>query len=319
MASKRVAVLWNPQSGSSDQSLAARELLEARDDCTVQETSSGAHATRLAEEAATGGSELVIVAGGDGSVNAVVQGLMKTASPARLGILPTGTGNDLCRSLAIPLDPVEAAAWLTTCDEQFFRSIDVVTMRSPAEKLSYANMATGGNSGQFTEQLTDEMKQFWGPLCYLRGSLTVISDLVVFDLRVSFDGQPSEIYKALNVFVANGRTSGGGLQVAPRAELEDGRLDVVVVRDGAAVDLAMLATRFVVGDYLQSDLIVHRRVRTLSLEADPPILFSADGDVAMESPVEFSVSESALPVIVGRDYVVSVDAGESGESGASNS
>lgn len=247
-------------------------------------------------------------------MNAVAKGVLNSGASARFGVLPTGTGNDLCRSLAIPLNPLQAARWLTAESGEHVRRIDTVVLRSPLQERAYVNMATGGNSGEFTQQLTDEMKSFWGPLCYLRGTLTVLSDLVVFNLKVCFDDGPEESYQALNVFVANGRTSGGGLQVAPEAGLEDGLLDVMIVQDGRPVDLAVLATRFVVGDYLQSDLIVHRRVRSLTIDADPPIMFTTDGDVACETPVEFAVRPRTLQVVTGADYVVSTGGGEGSAS-----
>lgn len=295
-------VLWNPHSGSSNKAEAARALLDGADGCRVLETASRRQAGELAAEAARGGVELVIAAGGDGTVNAVAQGLLREASSTRLGILPTGTGNDLSRSLGIPLDPLQAAEWLIEHDESSVRSIDVVDLRTPSDSLAYVNMATGGNTGQFTRQLDDEMKEFWGPLCYLRGTLTVLADLTVYDLTIRVDDGPEERFEALNVFVANGRTSGGGLLVAPQASLEDGLFDVIVVLEGQPIDLAGLAAQFVVGEYLQNDLVVHRQARSLSVRADPTMDFSADGDAVTGEPAEFSVRESALPVVVGSDY-----------------
>jgi len=302
VTSNPIVVLWNPHSGMSEVSVAARSLLESRDECRLLETSSGPEAIERAADAAEQGAELVVAAGGDGTVNAVAQGLLRAGESARLGVIPTGTGNDLCRSLAVPLDPLQAAQWLLDHGEDHVRRIDVAELRSPSKQSTFVNMATGGNSGRFTQQLTDEMKEFWGPLCYLRGTLTIVSDLIVFNARIRFDDGPQERFNALNVFIANGRTAGGGLRAAPQASLEDGLLDAIIVLDGTPVDLAGLATRYVVGDYLQSELIIHRRVRRLSLQADPTMMFSADGDVVTDEPVEFLVREKALQVVVGADY-----------------
>lgn len=295
-------VLWNPASGSSEKALAAQSLLADHRDYSIVETSSREEAVDLATEAATQGIKIVVAAGGDGTVNAVAQGLLNAASETALGILPTGTGNDLARSLAIPLDPVIAAQTLLAESVPTVRRIDAVDLRTPTQQTTYVNMATGGNSGRFTQQLTDDMKQFWGALCYLRGTLNVISDLTVFDLSVCVDNEPMESFSALNVFVANGRTSGGGLQAAPHASLEDGLLEVIIVLDGGPIDLAAMAAKHVVGSYLESELVIQRRGETVSIESEPAMVFSADGDVVTEEPVVFSVRHAALPVVVGPDY-----------------
>eukprot|EP00913_Durusdinium_trenchii_P010940 g10269.t1 len=252
--------------------------------------------------AAGDGVELVVAAGGDGTVNSIAQGIQSSGNAACMGILPTGTGNDLARSLAMPLDLLQAAQLLIEHQDTHVRSIDTALLETDSTERPFVNMATGGNSGQFTQQLTDEMKSFWGALCYLRGTLTVMANLKVFDLRVSYDGGTVEEFRALNVFIANGRTSGGGLNVAPRASLEDRLLDTIIVKDGPPVDLAILATRYVAGDFHESDLIVFRQARRLSIEADPPITFTVDGDVATESPAEFSIQPEQLRVVVGPEY-----------------
>lgn len=307
--SGKIEVLWNPASGSSAKALAAQSLFADRSDCRLVETSTREEAVDLATAAAAGGAKMVVAAGGDGTVNAVAQGLIRADSKAVLGILPTGTGNDLARSLGIPLNPVFAAELILDRAAHNVHSIDVVDLHTPTRETTYLNMATGGNSGRFTQQLTDDMKQFWGALCYLRGTLTVISDLTVFELSIRIDDAPPERFSALNVFVANGRTSGGGLQAAPHASLEDGLLEVIIVLDGGPIDLAAMAAKYVVGSYLESDLVIHRRARSLSIEAEPDMVFSADGDVVTSEPVEFRIREAALPVVVGPDYSESPPAG----------
>ena len=121
---------------------------------------------------------------------------------------------------------------------------DIVHGATAGDQLFYANMATGGNTGRFTKSLTDEMKQFWGPLVYVRGVVDVLAELVRYDIKVCFDDRQPEQFSALNVFVANGRTSGTGLQVAPDASLEDGLLDVVIVLDCEPIEIAGLAADF---------------------------------------------------------------------------
>ena len=89
--------------------------------------------------------------------------------------------------------------------------------------------------------------------------------------------------------LGNGRTSAGGLSVAPRANPEDGLIDVVMVLDGTLLDLATLAGRLLVGDYVDSDLVLLRRARRVDVKAEPPFLFSADGDIVAQGSASFEV------------------------------
>ena len=165
-------------------------------------------AIREAMRAARDGVELVVAAGGDGTVNSVVDALMSSDRRPALGILPLGTGNDLARMLGLPLAPDAALDTLRTADVV---AIDAVESTSSTETRWFANMLTGGNTGRYLRRMSDEVKRQWGPFCYLRGVVDVVRDLQVYQIRVTCDHGPPETFEALNVFVANGRNSGGGL------------------------------------------------------------------------------------------------------------
>src|SRR4051812_11069335 len=102
----RLFVVCNSKAGSADQAAAVRAELTTRPAVTLAEPRSSEEARDLAAEAARKGYDLVVAAGGDGTVNAVVQGLAEHLDRARLAVLPLGTGNDLCRTLGLPIDPV---------------------------------------------------------------------------------------------------------------------------------------------------------------------------------------------------------------------
>ena len=297
-----VHILWNGHAGSAAANQAVLEEFQRNPDITVHHPTTSNQSRILAETLSNDGAKTIVAAGGDGSINSVVQGLMAAGAKSQLGVLPLGTGNDFCRTLAVPLDVPQAAALIHSGST---RRVDVACAVTPDEKVYFANMATGGNTGRFTQKLTDEMKQFWGPLVYLRGVLDVLADLVPFQVTVKFDDESPQRYTALNIFAANGRTSGTGLQVAPDASLEDGLLDVVIVLDCEPVEIAGLATDFALGDYRENENIIYRRAARISIDSDPPMAFSADGNLLSESAVEFHIQPSALEVIVGPDYVPS--------------
>ena len=178
----------------------------------------------------------------------------------------------------------------------------MVEVRTENQQRCFANAAAGGNSDRVTEALTDELKQTWGPLCYLRGAIGVLADLESYEVALTFDDEEPFTIKLWNIIIANGRTNAGHLQVAPRASIEDGLLDVVLIRDGMIVDRATLTMQFALSDYLESDQIVYRQVRALEMRSQPPMRISIGGEPIDEQPVVFRAKHRALRMVVGPGY-----------------
>jgi diacylglycerol kinase (ATP) len=295
----RGIVILNPSAGSSDllTSIEGR-LVEAG--FTLHETTGPGDALRTAQGAADRGFDLVVAAGGDGTITEVVGGLAASGSRACMGLLPLGTGNDLARTLAVPLDVTAALAVLL---ERRERAIDLIRAEVDGSAAGHAvNVAAGGFSGRVDEELTAEAKGRWGVLAYLFGAAKALPDLTGYNTTVTWDDHETEQVDALNIVVANGRSCAGGKMVAPLANPEDGLMDVVIVRSGSLVDLAGVAARLALGNYLDSDAVSLRRARSVSIFSDPPMLFNGDGELLPRGAVTFRVLPWALRVLVGPDY-----------------
>jgi diacylglycerol kinase (ATP) len=250
-------------------------------------------------EALAAGFDTLVAAGGDGTVHALVNALAPHFDRARLGVLPLGTGNDLCRTLAIPLEPFEALATLAAGRE---RRLDLIRVETPTRRLYCVNVSAGGFTGQMQEAMTDEVKAWWGPLAYLRGAADVLPTLTGYRTSLRLDDGPPRHVEVLNVLVANGRTAGGGLSVAPSANPEDGLLDVVTVRYGPLLDLTGVAALLLAGNYLESDWVLHQTARRVEVVSKPGMWFSIDGEPVMQESIAFTVLPRALRVLVGADY-----------------
>lgn len=250
-----------------------------------------------AVRAASRGYELVVAAGGDGTVNAVVNGLMAVDdSRPLLGVLPLGTGNDLARSLGLPMDWQQAVAAL---QEEAVRTMDVFRLKLGGQSRFAANASAGGFSGQVDEGLTDEDKERWGPLAYLKTALEQVTRVPSYDAKLTDDEGVERELSVCNVVVANGRWAAGGLPVAPRARIDDGRLDVVVLRSAPVPRLGAVVATMAAGRHMDHELITSFRCRTLDVRASPPLGFNVDGELLGTGDAHFEVIPEALRVLIG--------------------
>ena len=247
---------------------------------------------------------LLLVAGGDGTVNDVVNGLGNAGFPegVTLGILPTGTGNDLAATLCIPED-ADLAEDVIRQDR--VRTLDVARVRSEGiGERFFINVATGGLGAEISRANEGDLKERWGKLSYLRASLEVARDFDVRELTLYLDGEERKV-RAVNVVVGNCRYAGGGWLAAPKANPEDGLLDVVIIETLGLTDVLQLAPASLArADYLGKEGVFFARAKEIRVETQLPGLeFTADGEVIGDEPAEFSVIPRALKVVVGPGYV----------------
>jgi diacylglycerol kinase (ATP) len=295
-------VICNPSSGGgSCESEAVREVLMELNDIEWIETEGAGDAHRAAEEWSDG---LLIVVGGDGTVNEVVNGLGKAGFPkdVTLAVVPMGTGNDLAATLAIPNDLEEAEESIR---KNRVRTLDVARVRSEGVgERFFINVATGGFGAETSSLADEELKDRWGKLAYFRASLEKARDFDVREVRVTLDGDECML-RAVNVAVGNCRYAGGGWLAAPKANPEDGLLDLVVIEDiGLKGALALAPAALAKSDYLGREGVFCARARKVRVETQPGGLkFTADGELIGDEPVDFEVIPHILKVVVGPDYV----------------
>ena len=258
-------------------------------------------ATEAAREWCEG---LLMVVGGDGTISEVVNGLGKAGFPAgvTLAILPAGTGNDLAATLAIPEDPAEAVAVLR---QNRVRTLDAVRVLSEGRgEQFFVNVATGGMGAEVSGAADAEMKKKWGKLTYLRASLEVAREYEAKEVTLTLDGDERKL-RAVSLAIGNCRYAGSGWLAAPRANPEDGLLDLVVIEDVGVLEVLKLApTVLADSDYLDKQGVFYARAKEIRVEATPGSLeFTVDGEVIGDEPAVFEVIPQALKVVVGPGYV----------------
>jgi diacylglycerol kinase (ATP) len=147
------------------------------------------------------------------------------------------------------------------------------------------------------EKLTPEMKKSWGPLAYLRSAAAALPELRAYRTTLAMDNAESITMELYNVVVANGRYVGAGTLIAPDASIDDGLLDVVLIPQRPAGELALVIAQVALGTHLSSAAVVHRRAKKLTVNSKPGMWFNVDGELVGNEPATFEIVPRALRFI----------------------
>lgn len=294
----KTMVIMNPRSREGEEGEAEVRRHFSQIDATLMETDREGHASELARRAVDEGAERVVVVGGDGTVNEVVNGLASGFGRVILGVVPTGTGNDFARSLGISLE-VEGS--LEALEAGRTATIDLVRARDTEEDHRFANMAAGGFGGEVRENLTADLKQTWGPFAFFRAAVEQLPERPEYEVELRLDGEETWVGPSLNVAVANGAFVAGGIPAAPYAELDDQVVDVIVVRACGLAALTALAPRVLMGRHLEEteEHILFRQAQRVEVRSQPSLPWKLDGEPFVTGDLTFEVEPGALEVIVG--------------------
>jgi YegS/Rv2252/BmrU family lipid kinase len=233
--------------------------------------------------------ELPVVVSGDGLIGAI-GGAMAGAETA-LGIIPGGRGNDLARVLEIPVDP-EAAVEVLAAGHS--RRIDV----GEANGRRFLGIVSVGFDSE-ANRLANETKLFRGSLVYAYAALRTLVGWKPARFTVRVDDERTR-FTGYSVSVANSRAFGGGMFVAPDAELDDGLFDVIMVGEGGKLRFVGNLPKVFKGTHVELDEITVFRAPHLELSASRPIPVYADGEHLTDLPAALRVLPRALSVIVPR-------------------
>lgn len=215
----------------------------------------------------------LVVAGGDGSLHLAVNRLFEKQRLAdvAVGLIPLGTGNDFARGLGVPLDPAEAAR---ECLGGGRRLLDLATTDLGPVMVNASHAGLGAVAAEKSEGLKPRL----GPLSYPLGALLAGVSERGYQLEVMVDGEVMSDGPTLMVGIANGPSIGGGTELAPGAEPDDGLLDVVVVTAVGPITRAAFGAALRKGEHLERDDVLHRRGREVHLSGDP-VAHDMDGEL----------------------------------------
>jgi YegS/Rv2252/BmrU family lipid kinase len=310
----RICVIFNPAARGDKARHFCRLLGDlAAGDCAFKATAAAGDARRLARESVVENFELIVAAGGDGTVNEVLNGLGDAPNgfeKTRLGVLPLGTVNVLARELKIPARPERAWEILRRGREI---KMDLPRVEFSAngkiERRYFVQLAGAGFDARAIELASWKLKRKIGPLAYVVAGLKALRErkpkIIVRasgESAAHEDARPAnsagENFSGELVLIGNGKFYGGSFSVFPGADLRDGRLDVCVFPKVNLPALLRCGPNFLFRRKLPEKLVGRIRVEKFELISETPAAFELDGEWAGHLPATFSVEREKLRVVV---------------------
>ena len=311
MVAPRVRIVLNPRAGSG---AALRKLPEVEAAVSrlalsydVRKTEGPGDATRLAREAAAEGIETLAVMGGDGTLNEIVQAYVDPAGAAVAGpsilVVPAGTGGDYRKSLGLSDRSREAVQKLRGGQKKRVDLgwLDVTSDTGEKVSRAFVNITSFGIGGVTDKLVNDSPKWLGGRASFLVGATRAMLSYENANVRVRVDGKDFYEGAIVNVAVALGKYFGGGMKVAPEADLSDGLFDVVSIGDFSKIASLGLTRLIYSGAHIDTPGIKHARGSVV--EAEPvssrsKVLIDMDGETPGRLPLRAIVVPGAIEVHV---------------------
>ena len=304
---KRARLIVNPSSGVDkgasllpDINARLRTIVEELD---VTVTTTLEDAEHAAARAVTEGYDALYVAGGDGTVNGVLRGVMGTGpggSRMPIGVVPVGTGNDFVKALDVG-EGLEGALDALTAPRVV--AVDIGTMND----VPFINTSAGGFVADVSEQVTEELKDLAGKAAYVIGGARALLGSEPFGVVARVEASGGERVPRfddplrLRMFaVCNARFIGGGYPIAPAALIDDGLADVLMVPDVSMLDFLGVLQRIASGQHGESSDLLHFRAAAFELAFDRAVHVNTDGEVLETSGCRYRVHHRAARFFCGR-------------------
>ncbi|WP_054861527.1 diacylglycerol kinase [Gracilibacillus sp. JCM 18860] len=270
---KRARIIYNPTSGRE---VFKRELAEVlkRFEQAGYETSThattcegdGVQAARYAVEQKF---DLIIAAGGDGTVNEVVQGIAEQDYRPQLAIIPVGTTNDFARALGIPREIQKAVDVIL---EHNVRSLDI----GKVNDQYFMNIAGGGKLTELTYEVPSKLKTMLGQLAYYLKGIEMLPSLKPTKVKIEYDGKVLE-EEIMLFLVSNTNSVGGFEKLAPAAKMDDGYFDLVILKKANLAEFIRIATLATRGAHLEDKHIFYTKANRIKVHSEEKMQLNLDG------------------------------------------
>ena len=296
---KRARIIYNPSSGREqfrrELPLVLEKLERAGYETSTHATTGEGDAAREARSVAEREFDLVVIAGGDGTINEVISGIAETEYKPTVGIIPAGTTNDFARALSIPKDIKKAVEIILENNEQ---ALDIGKVNGQY----FVNIAGGGDLTELTYDVPTKMKSAIGQLAYYIKGIEMLPSIRPSSVTIEYDDHvfTGEIMLFL---VSNTNSVGGFEKLAPDALLNDGYFDLLILKKANLAEFLRVATAGLRGNHLEDENIIYTQAKRIKITPDEKMLLNIDGEYGGELPGEIINLQQHIKFLVSKSFI----------------
>lgn len=281
---KRARIIYNPTSGREAFKKQLPEVLEkfelAGYETSCHATTCEGDAVQAARAAGIRGFDLVVAAGGDGTVNEVVNGLAELEERPQLAVVPVGTTNDFARAISIPRDNILTAVDAILAGEA--RAIDIGRVNGHY----FVNIAGGGRLTELTYEVPSKLKTVLGQLAYYLKGIEMLPSIRPAEVEIEYDGK---LFKGeIMLFLVSLTNSVGGFEkLAPDSKLNDGMFDLLILKKANLADFIRVASLALRGEHISDSNIIYTTANRVKVTSAQKMQLNLDGEYGGDLPGEF--------------------------------
>jgi diacylglycerol kinase (ATP) len=299
MSMKRARIIYNPTSGREAFKKELPEVLRRFEEAGYE---TSAHATKCEGDAINAAKiavdrkfDLIIAAGGDGTINEVIHGMAEQEYRPQLAIIPVGTTNDFARALGIPREIQKAVSVIL---EHHIRKLDI----GKVNDHYFMNIAGGGKLTELTYEVPSKLKTMLGQLAYYLKGIEMLPSLKPTKVQIEYDGKwfDDEIMLFL---VSNTNSVGGFEKIAPEAKMDDGYFDLVILRKTNLAEFVRIASLATKGAHLDDKNIFYTRANRIKVHTEEKMQLNLDGEYGGLLPGEFENLYQHIEFFVSEGFI----------------
>jgi diacylglycerol kinase (ATP) len=296
---KKARIIYNPTSGRESFKRELPNVLERLEtagyETSAHATTREGDATEAAKMAVERKFDLVVAAGGDGTISEIINGMAEQAHRPKLGIIPTGTTNDFARALHIPKDMEKCVDVILNGSSKF---LDI----GKVNDHYFMNIAGGGKLTELTYEVPSKLKTMIGHLAYYVKGIEMLPSLKPTPAKIICDGEVIIDEDIMLFLIANTNSVGGFEKLAPDAKMDDGKFDVIILRKTNLADFIRLVTLALRGTHLEDDLIIYRQASHIEVTTDEKMQLNIDGEYGGLLPGEFKNLQQHIEFMLPEEF-----------------
>lgn len=293
---KKARLIYNPTSGREQVKRQLPYILNRLERCgyeaSAHATISGDDAIDAARQAVDRNFDLVVAAGGDGTINEVVNGLAEQPRRPKLALIPAGTTNDFARAMGIPRT-IEGACDIIEDGAEM--PIDI----GKVNDSYFINIAGGGKLTELTYEVPSKLKTMLGQLAYYLKGMEMLPSLKPAPVRIEYDGKLFE-GEIMLFLISNTNSVGGFEKLAPDATIDDGMFDLIILKKANLAEFVRVATLALRGEHLANDNLIYTKASRVKVYTEEEMHLNLDGEEGGLLPAEFENLYRHIKMIVPR-------------------